>query len=106
MKNSIFTLILWTIIIGGIIGLFVVIFIKLFFPPANTVLNLEELIGHVATVTVPFDSQTRGKVTLNFQGSVLDFVAYTESKSILKTGDKVIVIAHQTDGLWVTKQDF
>ena len=59
----------------------------------NSMGSLENAVGLWATVEVPFDRQSRGKVRVVIRGSTMDLAAITDAEAPLNPGDRVFVVA-------------
>lgn len=68
---------------------------------ADSLIRPQDLMGVSGKVTIPFDSQSRGKVQLNLKGSMIDYVAFTEDSKGFQKGDRVFVVGLKNNQLWV-----
>jgi membrane protein implicated in regulation of membrane protease activity len=72
---------------------------------ADSLIHPHDLMGVSGKVTIPFDSQSRGKVQLNLKGSMIDYVAFTEDPKGFQKGDRVFVVGLKNNQLWVVPDD-
>ena len=70
----------------------------------NSLLKSEELAGLCGVVEIPFNPESKGKIRLNIQDSIIDFVALTEEKKEFKKGDKVLVVGMENNKVWVVSE--
>jgi hypothetical protein len=107
MSNQ--TLIIALIIVG--IGLFVGTVIVLLIAlqrrqkVVDSLVSFNNLVGVYATVEIPFDQTSRGKVRLTTKGSIVDLVAVTEENKTFNQGDKVLVVEARNNKVWVVSED-
>lgn len=74
------------------------------FSQADSMVRSADIIGLSATVEIPFDANSKGKVRLTVKGSGIDFVAFTEASQGFQKGDKVFVVGIKNNQLWVVSQ--
>ena len=65
----------------------------------------EDLIGLCATVELPFDGDSKGKVRVNVKGSMVDLIAITDDPSRFQVGDRVLIIQMEDKKVWVTRHN-
>lgn len=96
------------ILVGMSLSLLLSILIKLT-RGKNTVrsslIDAHHLIGSQAIVTVPFDYKTQGKVRVNTQESLIEWIAVTDSPYSFQKGDFVTIIGIKQLQLWVIPDD-
>lgn len=93
-------------IISLVIGLFfgtaiVVILRNLQSNQANSMIHSEDLAGLEATVEIPFNSQTKGKVRVNVKGAIVDLIALTEDSKAFTKGEQVLIVGRENSKVWV-----
>ena len=101
--TSMVYVILISLTIGIAIGIGIVILIQVQrrAEEINSMGSLENAVGLWATVEVPFDRQSRGKVRVVIRGSTMDLAAITDAEAPLHPGDRVFVIAAQSNRVLV-----
>lgn len=67
----------------------------------NSITRLEDLIGVVGTVEIPFDANSRGKVQLPIKGSTVGFSAMTEEETEFQPGEQILVVSFSDSKVWV-----
>jgi membrane protein implicated in regulation of membrane protease activity len=67
----------------------------------SSLIRPEELTGQMGTVEIPFDTHSRGKVSLSLRGSTVSFFAITQEEREFRQGEKVLVVGMERDKLWV-----
>ena len=72
---------------------------------ANSLLESSDLVGLLATVEIPFDHQSKGKIRVNIDGSSLDLIAVTEESKVFTKGEQVLVIGRENNRVWVVSQN-
>ncbi|PZD71483.1 hypothetical protein C1752_06374 [Acaryochloris thomasi RCC1774] len=70
----------------------------------DSLIQLEQLVGHAGTVEMPFDHHSQGKVRVDINGSALNLRAFTDDVQGFKLGDRVVVMATQGDRVWVVSE--
>ncbi|MFN6131909.1 MAG: hypothetical protein ACK46L_03180 [Synechococcaceae cyanobacterium] len=63
----------------------------------------QDLVGQTGEVLLSCDRQRRGLVRLRVRGCWIDARAYGSDARPLLRGDRVLVLHHQDDHLWVTR---
>ncbi|WP_199247169.1 NfeD family protein [[Phormidium] sp. ETS-05] len=71
---------------------------------ADSMVRAADVIGMSATVEIPFDATSKGKVRLNVKGSGIDFGAFTEEAQGFQKGEKVFIVGMKNNHLWVVSQ--
>ena len=74
------------------------------FSQSDSMVRNADIIGLSATVEIPFDATSKGKVRLNVKGSGIDFVAFTEETQGFQKGEKVFIVGIKNNQLWVVSQ--
>ena len=67
----------------------------------SSLIKPEALTGQLGTVEIPFDTHSRGKVSLSIGGSIVSFFAITQEEREFQKGDAVLVVGLERDKLWV-----
>lgn len=70
----------------------------------NSLVQLEQLVGRVGTVAMPFDCHSQGKVQVDINGAALNLRAFTDEIYEFKRGDRVVVMATKGDRVWVVSE--
>jgi hypothetical protein len=70
----------------------------------DSLIPLEQLIGFLGVVEVPFDCRSQGKVRVDASNSILHLRALTDENTGFAAGDRVVVIATQADRVWVVSE--
>ena len=71
----------------------------------DSLLRNEDFAGLVGVVELPFDPQSKGKVTLEVGDATLHLVAQTDEERPFSVGDPVLVVGRTQDRLWVVSAD-
>lgn len=71
----------------------------------SSLVKPEDLTGRMATVEIPFDFNSRGKVRLTVNNSTLSFLAMTQEEREFQAGDQVLVVGLERDKLWVASAE-
>ncbi|MGG6239826.1 hypothetical protein ACQ4N7_14465 [Nodosilinea sp. AN01ver1] len=69
--------------------------------PVSSLIRPDELTGQIATVEIPFDAHSRGKVCLRLRDSTISFFAMTQEEREFQKGDSVLVVGLEHNKLWV-----
>jgi membrane protein implicated in regulation of membrane protease activity len=72
---------------------------------ADSLIRAHDLIGLSGKVSLPFDSQSKGKVQLTVKGSNLDLVAFTDEEKGFNKGDRVLIVGLKNNQLWVVTDE-
>lgn len=72
---------------------------------SDSLIRSDDLVGLMATVELPFNQNSRGKVRLMVKGSLIDMVAYTEDAREFYPGDRVLIVGTEENRLWVVSAD-
>ena len=67
----------------------------------DSLVRAKDFAGLVGTVELPFDANSKGKVSLQLGGSTLHLMALTDDKTTFAPGDKVLVVNEENNRLWV-----
>lgn len=108
MNNLLLQVLIISVIIGIAFSLVFIVFIKISRgkkQTANSLLDSHKFIGLFGTVKIPFDNQTKGKIRVNFQGSIFDLIARSYSAQKFLIGDEVFVIEVQNNEVWVISKE-
>lgn len=103
-----FKMITIAVIVGVLAGLLFVLGIMITRGKKETVsslVNSNNLVGLFGEVQIPFDQQSKGKVRVNIQGSMVDLIACTHASESFGIGDQVFVIEAQNNQVWVIAKD-
>lgn len=71
---------------------------------ADSLVRPHDVVGLSATVQIPFDRDSKGKVSVNVKGAVVDFVAFTDDSHGFTKGEKVFAIGMKNNRLWVVSE--
>ncbi|MBD1874560.1 DUF1449 family protein [Nodosilinea sp. FACHB-131] len=71
----------------------------------SSLIRPETLTGQIATVEIPFDTNSRGKVSLSIAGSTVSFFAITQEEREFRAGETVLVVGMEHNKLWVAAAD-
>ncbi|EDX84790.1 hypothetical protein S7335_2487 [Synechococcus sp. PCC 7335] len=71
----------------------------------DSLLRNEDFAGLVGVVEIPFDSKSKGKVTLEVGDATLHLVAQTDEERAFNVGDSVLVVGRTSDRLWVVSAE-
>nr|WP_228024441.1 hypothetical protein [cf. Phormidesmis sp. LEGE 11477] len=71
----------------------------------DSLLRNEDFAGLVGVVELPFDPQSKGKVTLEVGDATLHLIAQTDEARDFSVGDPVLVVGRTHDRLWVVSAD-
>lgn len=72
---------------------------------ANSLVGSDDVTGLIGTVEIPFEANSRGKISLSIKGSTVSFMAFTEEERAFNRGDRVLVVGRQKNQLWVVSPD-
>lgn len=67
----------------------------------SSLIRPETLTGQIALVEIPFDANSRGKVSLSIAGSTVSFFAITQEEREFRAGETVLVVGMEHNKLWV-----
>lgn len=67
----------------------------------SSLIRPETLTGQLGIVEIPFDTHSRGKVSLSLGGSTVSFFAITQEERAFRQGERVLVVGMERDKLWV-----
>ncbi|MEM8779599.1 MAG: NfeD family protein [Cyanobacteria bacterium P01_G01_bin.49] len=92
--DALLKLVVISLFIGIIFGIVFLLLLKL--RRRNTVVDslvdTQKFIGLTGIVEIPFDQNSKGKIRVNFQGSIIFLTAISHSTDQLKLGEKVLII--------------
>lgn len=71
----------------------------------DSLVRTEDFAGLMGTVELPFDAQSKGKVSLEVRGNVLRMIALTDDKKAFAPGDKVLIVGASNNRLWVVSTE-
>ncbi len=72
---------------------------------ANSLARSSDLVGLSATVLLPFNCESRGKVRVNVKGANVEFMAFTDDSKSFGKGDRVLIVGLKNNRLWVVSED-
>lgn len=72
---------------------------------ADSLVRPKDLVGLSAKVQIPFDRESKGRVSVNVKGAVVDFVAFTDDTKGFEKGEKVFVVGMKNHRLWVVSEE-
>jgi hypothetical protein len=103
MNNLILVIAGVVIIVGIIIGALIVglIYLQQRRQVVDSLIRINNVVGGFATVEVPLNRNSPGKVRVNLKGSLVDFVACTEENHQFNQGDSVVIVRIQGNKVWV-----
>ena len=106
MKNQILMLALISVAVGIFGGMLIVLLVSIFRKRQviNSLVSPQDLLGLPCTVEIAFDTNSRGKVSLNIKGSNLELVARTEESREFTKGEKVFIIGMENNQVWVVSK--
>ncbi|NMG20107.1 NfeD family protein [Brasilonema bromeliae] len=67
----------------------------------DSLVRSDNIIGCFATVEIPLNYNSPGKVRVNLKGSLVDFVAFTDETQQLHQGARVVVVGMKGNKVWV-----
>lgn len=107
MNNPILIIAVTSITIGLIIGAIIVWLIYLTQRNQNvdSLIRIDRIVGNYATVEIPFNPNTKGKVRINIKNSQVDFIAFTDEQTEFQKGDTVFIVAIKQNKVWVISQN-
>jgi acyl-CoA hydrolase len=107
MSNQILIIALIVVGVGIICGAFIVLLIALQRRQkvVDSLISQSNLVGLFATVEIPFEQTSRGKVRLTIKGSMVDLVAVTDEEKSFQKGDRVLVVEARNNKVWVVSED-
>lgn len=102
-QQELLRLALISILIGiGIGGIFLML-LKL--QRRNTVINsftnLDNLVGLIGVVEIPFDQDSKGKVRVMFEGNTRYFKAVSHLTHQFEVGEQVLITEVKNNKIWV-----
>ena len=71
----------------------------------DSLIKSEDIIGLYATVEIPFNAESKGKIRVNIKGSMVDVIAITDESREFKTGDRVFIIQMRENKALVVSED-
>jgi hypothetical protein len=103
MQQPMIQLVILAIVMGLAVGLVVLALIALTqgYQRVDSLIQLQELVGQVAIVEVPFHPGQVGKIRITWQGKTLQIGAKTDEPQYLRPGDAVIILAIEQAIAWV-----
>lgn len=70
----------------------------------DSLVRSEDFVGAAATVELPFDSESRGKIKLELRGNYLYYPARTSEACSFAIGDRVLVVGVEDGIAWVVSE--
>jgi hypothetical protein len=64
--------------------------------------HIQDVVGRVGIIEIPFNSSSRGRVRFKVKGVVVDYTAFTEDADELTIGQSVLAVKFENNRLWVT----
>ena len=106
MKNQILMLVYISVLVGIFGGILIVLLLSIFRQRQviNSLVSPQDLLGLLCTVEIPFDNNSRGKVSLNIKGYNLELIARTEESTQFSKGEKVFIIGMENNQVWVVSK--
>ena len=71
----------------------------------DSLVRSKDFAGLIGTVELPFDANSKGKVSLQLGSNTLHLMAMTDDKAAFAPGDKVLVVNEENNRLWVVAAD-
>lgn len=107
MKNQILIIACISVAIGIFCGILIVLFIYIGRrnKVVNSLVSFNQVVGLSGTVEIPFDAMSKGKVRVNVQGSMVEFVAVTDEPKAFSKGDRVFIVEMKGNKVWVVAED-
>ena len=107
MTYFILNIAIFTIVTGIFIGLICVCLIYCYhqFKTNNSLIKPEKIIGIEGIVEVPFDFNSKGKISVNIQQKTLYLTAVTNDNTSFNRGDRVLIINIKDNKVWVVSED-
>ncbi|ACK69400.1 conserved hypothetical protein [Gloeothece citriformis PCC 7424] len=109
MNKDQWVIIAFTIIaIGVSLGVLFVILVKLKRGKTNinSLVKLNQIVGTIGKVQIPFDQNSKGKVRVKVKGSLIDLVAVTNFPAQFQLGEDVLIIEFKENKVWVVPEDY
>lgn len=107
-KDQLVVIAITAITIGVILGVLFIILIKI--NRGNTVINslvsVNQIVGAIGRVEIPFDQNSKGKVRVGIKGSLIDFVALTSLPYQFQLGELVLIIEIKENKVWVIPEKY
>jgi membrane protein implicated in regulation of membrane protease activity len=104
MKNQLLLIACISVAVGIVCGILIVLL--LYVGRRNKVVNslvrFNQVVGLSGTVEIPFDAQSKGKVCVNIQGSI---VAFTDEQKEFTKGDRVFIVEMKGNKVWIVAED-
>lgn len=106
MKNQILMLVYISVLVGIFGGILIVLLLSIFRQRQviNSLVSPQDLLGLPCTVEIPFDNNSRGKISLNIKGYNLELIALTEEFQEFTKGEKVFIIGMENNQVWVVSK--
>jgi len=103
MNNPILIIAGVVIIFGIIVGALIValIYLRRRKQIVDSLVRIHNVVGCFATVEVPLQRNSPGKVRVHLKGSVVDFVALTDEIHEFRQGDAVVIVGIEGNKVWV-----
>jgi membrane protein implicated in regulation of membrane protease activity len=107
-REQLFIVALIAIAVGIVLGIMFVLVLQVQRRnvTVNSSIQTEQLVGAIGTVEVPFDQNSKGKVRVGIKGSLVDFIALTNSSDKLELGERVLIIDVQENKIWVVPENY
>lgn len=108
MSYLILAIVMFSILIGSLSGGLFVTMICLFRrdQAIDSLIRPEDLVGMAATVELPFDADSKGKIQVKLNNSILYLPALTTELTQLRKGEKVMILQVENNIFWVVKDGF
>lgn len=103
MNNPILLITIIVILIGMVVGVLIVglIYIQQRRQVVDSLIRINHIVGCLATVEVPLNQHSPGKVRVNIKGNQIDFVAFTDEIQQFNQGDAVVILRINANKVWV-----
>ncbi|MBD2345385.1 NfeD family protein [Anabaena subtropica] len=103
MNNSILVIAGIAVVLGLIVGVFIVglIYVQRRRQAVDSLIRIDNVVGCFGVVEVPLNHNSPGKVRVNLKGSLVDFVAFSDEVHQFNQGDSVVVVRIDGNKVWV-----
>ncbi|WP_013321878.1 NfeD family protein [Gloeothece verrucosa] len=107
-KDQLVMIAITVIAIGVILGALFVLLVK--WKRGNRVINslvsVNQIVGSIGRVEIPFDQNSKGKVRVGIKGSLIDFVAVTSLPYEFQLGESVLIIEIKENRVSVVPENY
>ncbi|MBD0268084.1 MAG: hypothetical protein ICV77_07290 [Cyanobacteria bacterium Co-bin8] len=103
MNRALILLAIASVAVGLLLG-GIIVFVLFIYRQKITIsssIGDPHLAGRVGIVTVPFDYRSKGKISLQIEGSTREMIAVTDQPYAFSSGDQALVIQVHNTQVWV-----